>query len=100
MKPNQQSIDSSKSNKMTWLAKKIFSAFPQDCTSLRFYILDCDCVYYQRVFRDGEFDPQIGIYRDSDNGPCDVCMLHEETWKDRVIEVMVVYNTQLQIEET
>ena len=59
---------------MTWLANKIFSAFTQECTGLKRYVLDCDCIYWQRVFRDGELDTEIGIYRDADNGPCDVCM--------------------------
>ena len=85
-------------DKKAWLANQIFTAFPQECTGLTLYILNCGCIYYKRLFRDGDIGPQIGIYRDADNGPCEVCMLQEELWKDRVIAETVVYNTQLQIE--
>ena len=81
-------------DKVTWLAKIMFTAYPEDATGLKFYTLDCGCIYYQWIFRDGELDPQTGIYRDADNGPCEVCMLQEELWKDRVIDETVVYNTQ------
>ena len=30
-------------------------------SALKFYFLDCYCIYYQRVFRNGELDPQFGI---------------------------------------
>lgn len=85
-------------DKVTWLANQIFSAFPQECTGLKLFILDCGCIYYQRILRDGELDPQIGIYRDADNGPCEVCMLQEETWKDRVVDELVVYKSKFQVE--
>ena len=85
-------------DKVKWLASQIFSAYPEDVTGLKFYSLDCGCIYYQRVFRDGKVGPQIGIYRDADNGPCEVCMLQEETWKDRVVDEMVVYNSKFQVE--
>ena len=85
-------------DKKVWLANQIFTVFPQECTSLKLYILDCGCIYYQRVFRDGELDTEIGIYRDADNGPCEVCMLQEETWKDRMVDETVIYNSKFQIE--
>ena len=73
-------------------------AFSQECTELRFYILDCGCISYQRIFRDDKVGPQIGIYRDADNGPCEVCMLQEETWKDRMVDEMLVFNSKFQVE--
>ena len=85
-------------DKVTWLADQILLAFPQDCTGLRFYILACGCIYYQRVFRDGEIDGQIGIYRDADVGSCEVCMHLDKDWEDRVVDEMVVYNSKFQIE--
>ncbi len=47
---------------------------------------------YRRVFKDGDLDLQIGIYRNAEDGSCEICMLQEETWKERVIyEGMVFY---------
>ena len=85
---------------MIWLAKQIFTAFPQDVTGLTFYLLDCGCIFYQRIFRNGDLDPLLllGIYRDAEDGPCDICMFQEETWKERVIDSAVVYNSKIQIE--
>jgi hypothetical protein len=65
---------------------------------LKIYILDCGCIYYQKIFRDGNLDSQIGIYRDAEHGPCEICMLQEEDWEDRVIDGNVVCNTKFQIE--
>lgn len=76
-------------NEVTWLAEEIFSAFPQEFFSLKFYTLDCGCIYYQRGLRDGDFEAQVGIYRDAEHGPCEVCMLQEENWKDKVISLAV-----------
>jgi len=70
----QQGIDSSVSNKVKWLAEKIFTAYAKQVTGMKFYVLDCGCIYYQRVFPDGTLDPITGIYRDAEDGPCDVCL--------------------------
>ena len=75
-----------------------FSTFPKDVSGLKFYVLDCGFIYYQRVFRDGELDTQVGIYRDTDEGPCEVCILQEDNWTDRVIDETVIYSSQFQIE--
>ena len=69
----QQNIDTRDSDKITWLANQIFTAFPQDVAGLKFYILNCGCIYYQRVYKDGDLDTQIGICRDADRGPCEIC---------------------------
>ena len=84
------SVESANSDKLTWLAKQIFSAFPQEVRGLRFYILDCGCIYYQRVFRDGNLDSQVGIYRNAKDRACEVCMMQDEGWKARVIGETVV----------
>ena len=73
-----------------WLANQIFSAFPQAVTGLKFYILDCGCIYYQRAYRDSNLDSQIGIYRDAEDGPCEICVVQDECWKGRVIDEVVV----------
>ena len=98
MEINHQSINSLQPDKLTWLANQTFSAFPQECTGLKLCILKCGCIYYQRVFRDGEFDPQIGIYQDADDGPCEVCMHLQKDWKDRVVDEIGVYNSKFQVE--
>ena len=87
---NHQRVNPLKPDKMTWLAHKIFTVFPQECTGLRFYSLDCGCIYYQKVFIGGELDPQIGIYRDADYGPCESCSNFLREWKDSVIGEVVV----------
>ena len=84
---------------MIWLAKQIFTAFPQDVTGHKVYRLGCGSIYYRRLFRDGDIDPLLGVHRDAGEGPCDTCMLQEETWKDKVVDEMVVYNSKFQIEE-
>ena len=95
---SKQSIDKTQSETVTWLAKQIFTSYPEDVSGLKFYFLECYCVYYQRVFRDGELDPDFGIYREPSDGPCQVCRSQEGEWKDRVIDEMVVYNSKFQVE--
>ncbi len=53
---------------------------------------------YERLFRKGDIDPQIGIYRDADDGPCEICMLQNKAWKDRMVEETVIYNSKFKIE--
>ena len=65
---------------------------------MKFIILGFGCIYYQSLFRNGDLDPQIGIYRNAGDGPCETCMLQEETWKERVVDETVVYNSKFQIE--
>ncbi len=95
---NQPNTDSSKTDKVIWLAREIFRAFPESVTGLMFYYLDCGCIYYQRQFLSGEADRKFGIYRDSEDGPCEVCIVTDEDWKDRVVKETVVYNSKIQIE--
>lgn len=55
-------------------------------------MLDCECIYYQRVYPNGDLDPQIGIYRGGEDRPCESCMAKGEVWKDRAVGGMVIYN--------
>ena len=87
------------SDKLVWLANEIFAAFPQEASGLSFYTLDCACVYYQRVFMDGSLDPHVGIYRDAENGPCEICMSKDEDWEERVVDEIVVYKSNFQMAE-
>ena len=89
---------SDKSDKVSWLASQIFSAYPKDVTAMKFYTLGCGCLYYQRLLPDGDLDSEVGIYRDGEDGPCEVCMHLEKDWEDRVIDKVVVYKTDLQID--
>ncbi len=98
MEECQRSIGSSKSDKVTWLANQIFKAFPREVSGLKFYSLGCGCTYYQRISRDGNLDPQIGIYRDAEKGACEICMGQDEGWRDRVIDEVVIYNRQFEID--
>jgi hypothetical protein len=83
--------DPGMSDKVTWLAKEIFSAFPSEVSGLKFYLLDCQCIYYQRVLPDGVLDPEVGIYRDPGYGPCDACICQPQQWKARVEDEVVIY---------
>jgi hypothetical protein len=76
---NQPNIDSSKTDKVVWLAGEIFKAFPKSVTGLVFYYMDWGCVYYQRKFLKGEIDRRFWIYRDAEDGACKACMAMDET---------------------
>lgn len=77
------------------MAKLIFEAFTDQIYGLKFYLLDCGCIYYQRVFENGDLDPQVGIYRDAEDGPCNKCLLQEATWKDGILNEVTLYNPHL-----
>jgi len=97
MNLKQPNIDSPKTDKVIWLAREIFKAFPQSVTGLVFYYMDCGCIYYHRQFLSGEADHKFGIYRDAGDGPCEVCIPVDEDWKDRVVGETVVYNSKIEI---
>jgi hypothetical protein len=80
------------------MSKSIYLTIIRDTIGLKFYILDCGCIYYQRVFTDGGLDPQIGIYRDAEDGPCEICLTQTRIWDNRVIDENVVYNSKFQTE--
>jgi hypothetical protein len=85
------------SEKLAWLADQICTSFPKEVTGLKLYVMDCGCIYYNRVFRNGELDPKEGIYRDAEDGPCEVCMGMSEDWKDRVVDEVIVYNSKFHV---
>ncbi len=92
---NRKKNDAVRVEKIEWLAKSIFNEFPEKVAGLKFHLLDCGCIYYQRVFRDGTLDPRIAIYRDAGHGTCDICMLKAVHWRQMVRDVVVVYNIKL-----
>ena len=78
--------------KVEWLARQIFTAFPKVVTGLKFYILDCGCIYYQRKLFDGTLISKAGTYRDARDGPCRICMTMDNSWQGRIIDETLVYN--------
>ena len=74
---------------------QMFTALPQEVSRLNLYMLDCACIYYQRLFGDGDLDPQIGIYRDAEDGPCEACMEEGEARKERMVEDPKIYEYHL-----
>ena len=82
---------------MTVLANQIFDVLPEGVTGLQFHILDCGCVYFQQVFEDGTVDPVVAVYRETGEGPCEVCALQAVNWRQMVTDFMVVYRTKLQV---
>lgn len=81
------------------LAHKIFDAFPEDVSGLRFYILDCGCLYLQRVSPEGIPDPVIGVHREEGEVPCEICLLRAVNWRQMVIDEVLVYRIGLQVTE-
>lgn len=39
----------------------------------------------------------VGIYSNSEIGPCEACMVMDGSWKERVVDERVVYNSKFQI---
>jgi len=97
MEKGQENINSPYSDKLILLANQIFTAFPQEVIGLKLYVLDCGCIYYQRVFRDGDLDSQIGVYRDAEHGPCEIYTHLDKDWKHRVSHETVVYTTKVKV---
>ena len=86
-------------SRIDWLAQEIFKAYPYDCPGLKIYALDCGCIYYRRVSRDGREDERVGIYRDPARGACEVCMSLPKEWAHRVTDETLVYNTGVVVQE-
>ena len=93
-----EDIISKGEEKIVWLARQIFEAFPGYVTGLKISILDCGCIYYQRKSAYGKLISKPGIYRDAEDGPCEACMLMGQNWKSRVIDEKVVYNSKIEIQ--
>lgn len=93
----QSDILIQKAQTVEWLANGIFQAFPGHITGLKFHLLDCGCIYYQRVFSDGNVDPKIAVYRDPAHGTCEICMMQAVHWRQMVRDVVVAYNIRLEI---
>ena len=91
-------IEPLSSEKLAWLADQISTAFPEEVTGLKLYLMNCGCIYYQRLFRDGDVDSKVGIYRDAGDAPCDICMHMDKGWGDRVVDESIVYNSKFQVE--
>jgi hypothetical protein len=45
----------------------------------------------------GVLSSQVGIYRDTDEGECAVCMAQGEGWEERVVDQTVVYRSAFEI---
>jgi len=86
--------------KVVWLAKQIFTAFPRVVTGLKFHVLDCGCIYYQRNLVDGTLVSKPEIYRDAEDDPCDICIAMDESWRARVVYETVVYNFGVQVDKS
>jgi len=95
--PGPLDIISRGEEKIAWLARQIFTAFPRLVNGLKFSILDCGCIYYRRKFVDGYLSSNVEIYRDAEDGPCKACTAMDEHWKDRVVDETVVYNFGVQV---
>jgi hypothetical protein len=50
-----------------------------------------------QVFEDGRVAPVVAVYRDTGEGPCDVCSLQAVSWKPMASDDLVVYRTKLEV---
>ncbi len=86
------------SDKILQLAKQVFTSFPQHATGLKFFTMDCGCIYCLRVSRNGVMDyHHVGVYRDAEEGHCEACLDLGQNWGDRLVDETVVYNSKFQI---
>jgi hypothetical protein len=86
----------SKKETVTNLANKVFGAFPKEVSSLKLYIMDCGCIYYQRIFSEAILDSRVGIYNEAENKPCENCLPLQDNWKERSVAETVFHNPQFQ----
>lgn len=73
------------------LAGLIFEAFPEEVSGMRFYILDCGCLYFQRILMDGTPDPELSTYHQGGEGQCEVCLMRVVDWRQMVVDQLLVY---------
>ena len=38
------------------------------------------------------------VLGDAEQGPCEICMLQDATWKERSLDEIIVYNSKFQVE--
>jgi hypothetical protein len=98
MQRDRLELRGARSDRLLWLANQIFKSMPKEVTGLRFYTLACGCIYYQRVFTDGDMDFYTGVYRDFEDGPCEICMHLEQDWRSRALSETVIYKRLLKVE--
>lgn len=89
--------DLTKEERVEWIAKTIFAEFPNEISGLKFCLLDCGCIYYQRVCSDGRVDSWTAAYRDVGYGVCEVCTLKTVNWRQMISKIIVVYNIKLEV---
>jgi hypothetical protein len=85
--------------KASQLADRIIGAFPEEVSGLRFFILDCGCLYFQRISRDGAPDPEIATYHEGGESPCEICLLRAVDWRQVVVDQLLVYKVPVSVEE-
>lgn len=79
------------------LANRIFEAFPEEVSGLRFFILDCGCLYFQRITQDGTPEPELATYHEGMESPCEICLMRAVNWRQMVIDELLVYRIGLSI---
>ena len=67
------------------------------CTAASPRLLSSLCIFYLKVFSNGDFDHHIGIYTGVDHGPCEECSRFSRECRERVIDESVAYNSKFQI---
>ena len=91
MRENAYRSGDRNTDKLMWLAGRLFRSFQRDVSGIRFYTLTCGCIYYQRIFEDSDMDYYLGVYRDTEEELCEICMHPEQDWKDRAFDERVIY---------
>lgn len=84
-------------NRVARVAAEIFDSFPEEVAGLKFYILDCGCLYFQPVYQDGSVDPLVACYRDERDEACEVCTLQAVNWRQMVVDYVVIYRCRIEV---
>jgi hypothetical protein len=85
------------SDKILSIAKQVFTSFPRYVTGLKFFTMDCGCIYCLRVSRDGVIDySHVGVYRNEEKDHCVACMDLKQNWGERLVDETVVYSSKFQ----
>ena len=59
--------------RISLFAREYFFNFPKISSGLKFYTLDCGCIYYRQRLLNGSFKSDVSVFRDKTQGRCLLC---------------------------
>jgi hypothetical protein len=84
MKRKQHNIKVLQTETLIDLANRVFEGIPE--RGFHFEVL-CHGLWlcYQKVFRGGNLDSRVGIYKEVEKKPCENFLPSEAKWKEKVV---------------